>query len=190
MLKSVKEIYCGVFDSNILRKNEIKSSNRTVNCYEIELFHSEGGTSYINGKAHPTKRGMLLCAKPNDIRHTDFPVRCSFIRVMTDPQKHQELIEIIEDMPECTYIESSEYIEKLLELFTKLGNCLINSASENANDLRVNSLFLEILYRCAYMCDDKISDSESLLNGSRERLMNLSTSITARIALSNASRMP
>lgn len=157
MLTSVKEVYCGVFDSNILRKNESKSLDRTVGSYEIELFHNDGGVSYVNDKKYPTRRGMLLCARPGQIRHTDFPVRCSFIRVMPDQKRHQKLINILDSLPECTYIEDTEYIEKLLGLFRKLGNYLINSAQNDINDLKINSLFLEILYRCAYMCDDASS---------------------------------
>ena len=81
MLKAGDGVYCGVFDSSILRKAQTKSNDRTVQCYELELFHTQAGTSYVEGSKYPTKRGMLLCAKPGQIRYSDFPVRCSYIRI-------------------------------------------------------------------------------------------------------------
>ena len=81
MKKEEHGIQCGVFDSNILRRNNAKSQNRVVGCFELELFHSDTGVSYVDEVCHPTRRGMLLCAKPGQIRHSEFPVRCSFIRI-------------------------------------------------------------------------------------------------------------
>ena len=76
-----KDLQCGVFDSAILRRGHVKSQDRRVVYYELELFHTASGTSYVDKGRYPARRGMLLCAKPGQIRHSEFPVRCSFLRI-------------------------------------------------------------------------------------------------------------
>ena len=147
MLKADKNIYCGIFDSSIFRKNEVLSDDREVQFYEIELFHCEGGTSYVGSDRYKTKRGMLLCAKPHQIRHSEFPVRCSFIRVMNDID--DDIVRVLDALPTCKYIEDDDQIERLMGLFAKLGSCFVSNLPRELNDVRINSLFLEILYRCA-----------------------------------------
>ena len=52
MLYMEEDIYCGMFDSGILRKNAARSQDRQVTCYEIELFQ------YDSPKAIPEDRKM------------------------------------------------------------------------------------------------------------------------------------
>jgi len=147
MLTQNEDIYCGIFDSSIIRKNEFQSSEREVTCFEIELFHSQSGTSHINGKAYPIRRGMLLCSKPGQIRYSDFPLKCSFIRIWEnnlDPR----LQRLLNELPDVRYIDSEAEIEQLIMLFKKLGSYFISTASE-ASELRINSIFFEILSRIA-----------------------------------------
>ena len=147
MLLPREELQCGVFDSAILRGNKIKSAGRKVVNYELELFWREGGVSHVDGAAYPTKRGMLLCAKPGQIRYSDFPVRCSYIRIQ--PQRDTALDTLLSNAPDCLYIEDENAIEELMGLFSKLGSVLIGGApaAEDLNGLRANALLLEILYR-------------------------------------------
>ena len=153
-----KELYCGIFDSNILRKNVLKSNNRQVVCYELELFHTEAGTSYVNGQRYPTRRGMILCAKPGQIRHSDFPVRCSFIRVFPTGERNREIEALIASLPDCTYSENTEETEELMGLFAKLSARLLGSAPDGLHTLRVNAVFLEILYRIARICHGQTAE--------------------------------
>ena len=158
MLLSNDNIYCGVFDSSIMRKNLTKSPNREVQCFEIELFHGDKGISYVNGNKYPTQRGMLLCVKPRAIRHSDFPVCCSFIRFFPQNNTDLDILEIIQSFPECTYINNFEKIEELAALFSRLGACFANFNNTLSERTKITALFLEILYRINRICKNE-SDS-------------------------------
>ena len=112
MLKPGTDIYCGLFDSSILRQNVIKSQDRLVKNFEIELFHQNSGVSHVNSEVYKVRRGMILVAKPGQIRYSDFPVKCSFIRI--DPQNADpHIANVLSTMPTCVYLEDNEEIEKL-----------------------------------------------------------------------------
>ncbi len=145
MLQRGNDIYCGIFDSTILRRDDSKSQNRTVVFFELELFHNNEGVSYVEQKRYPCRRGMLLCAKPGQVRHSDFPVRCSFIRVAAG--KDAEIDRILSGAPDCFYIEDEGRIEELMALFTKLGTLSIGTAARDWDTPHINAKFCELLYR-------------------------------------------
>jgi AraC family transcriptional regulator len=105
----------------------------------------DSGTTHVNGKAYPTKRGMLLCAKPGSIRYSDFPVRCSFIRVFRTKGKTEDIEAILSMLPDCMYIDDMQVLEELLSLFTRLSSYLISSSLDTHELIKANSTFLEIL---------------------------------------------
>jgi len=142
--------YCGVFDSKILRGAQSVSTDRVVQVYELELFHTDSGVSYVNGGRHPARRGMLLCAKPGQIRHSEFPVRCSFIRVPSG--REAEIDSLLSALPDCTYLPDDSETEELMGLFTRLGACFIGAAQTTLNRVRMNALLLEIIYRICRLC--------------------------------------
>lgn len=144
-----EELQCGVFDSTVLRGNKQRSTGRRVVTYELELFHREGGISHVEENAYPTRRGMLLCAKPGQIRYSDFPVRCSYIRIQ--PRKDSEIDGLLSAAPDCIYIEEESDVDELMGLFAKLCSLLIGAAPEReaVNGIRSNAIFLDILYRLA-----------------------------------------
>lgn len=148
MLYAEEDIYCGIFDSGILRKNAVKSQDRTVTCYEIELFHTDTGTSYVDEKKHPVRRGMLLCTKPGQVRHSEFPVRCSFIRIFPEGAKRTGVKAILDALPDCMYSKDEGKTEHLMGLFHKLRSCFISSAPEQELQAKINGLLFEILYHC------------------------------------------
>ena len=148
MLRAEEDIYCGIFDSSILRKNTQKSQNRTVNCFELELFHTDTGTSYVGKGKYPVKRGMLLFTKPGQIRHSDFPVRCSFIRIFPDGARREAIEPLLSSLPDCLYVEDGEQIDRLMSLFRQLAACFISSSPIEELTVKINGLFFEILYRC------------------------------------------
>lgn len=157
MLRQDKDIYCGTFNSSIIFKNQQRTNDREVMCYEIELFFEDSGVSHINGKAYPIRRGMLLCSKPGQIRFSDLPLKCRFIRVFTDGLD-PEIGNILKALPDVRYIESAEETERLLGMFQKLGSHFISSANK-LSDLRINSLFFEILHSVVKLSDDESKPS-------------------------------
>lgn len=152
MLTPEKELSCGIFDSSILRKNQSKSQNRTVTCYELEIFHSATGTSHMNDESHKVKRGMLLCAKPGAVRRSDFPVRCGFIRITAEGAEREGIAMLLSSLASYTYIENTEEADEIIALFSKLGQRLFESSTEPLNTIRANALFLDIVCRLHRIC--------------------------------------
>lgn len=161
MLKINEEIYCGLFDSNILRKGQRKSIDRKVHRYEIELFHTDSGVSYVDGEKYPIKRGMLICAKPGQVRHSEFPVRCNFIHIFLSESIDREILSVLNSMPTCTYLENDDRLEELIGAFNKLGACFVSSSDKEIDTVRINAMFFDILYRCLRVCEDRAVRSES-----------------------------
>ena len=153
MLKAEEGAYCGVFDSRILRKTQTKSPDRTVKCYEIELFHNASGVSYVDTGKYPVRRGMLLCAKPGQIRHSDFPVRCSFIRVIPGEGGDSDVEKVLRALPDCTYLENENDVNEMMALFTRLSMCFVGASPQPLNELRINALFFDILDKLENRCN-------------------------------------
>lgn len=152
MLQVKEDIYCGIFDSKILRKNAAKSPNRTVICFEIELFLADTGTSYVNEQKYQTKKGMLLFAKPGQVRHSDFPVRCNFIRIFPEGAEREGLTPLLSALPDCIYIKDAEQIDRMTSLFGQLASSFLGNASDEERSIKANGLFFEIFYRCLRLC--------------------------------------
>lgn len=152
MLKQDTDIYCGIFSSSILRRDVKESIERTVECYELELFHNAEGTSFINGKPHKTRRGMLLCAKPGQRRFSIFPVKCSFIRIFTG-ELDPDLKAILDSLPDITYIGDENETDSLLALFSQLGACFFAKHTEAQFKIKINGLFFELLYHIVRLTD-------------------------------------
>lgn len=147
MLKDAS-LRCGIFDSSISRKNETRSPERRVQVYEIELYHTDSGVSHIDGTAYPIRRGMLLCARPGQVRHSLLPIRSSYIWVRPEAALKQ----VLDSLPQCTYIKDPEQTERLLQLFTKLQFAMAKAEPEMEKTVHSNGIFLQTLYACMQLC--------------------------------------
>ena len=165
MIKDIEKIQSGIFDSSILRKSISKSPEREVPCYELELFLDSSGTSYVDGRRHPIRRGMLLTVRPGQIRHSEFPVRCCFLRLFAgaDP----ELEAVLASFPECFYIDDGEPVEELIALFSRLSSHATGSLRSEWRTMRINADLCAILYKCMRLYQTN-SDPEE--DGSHDRL--------------------
>ncbi len=150
MLKPNENIYCGIYNSDVINGTTVRSRERTVMFYELELFHERLGVSHVDGKAYQTERGMLLCAKPGQIRHSVFPVKCSFIRIFTE-ELDPSLKAMLDSLPDITYISDKDETDDLLGLFTRLGT-LFTIDADSYRTLKINSLFYEILGSMLRVC--------------------------------------
>lgn len=63
-------IHSGFYDSNIAYPKLTKSHERITNCYEVEYFTADGGTSFINNKGFPIHGGGVLFVPPGTRRHS------------------------------------------------------------------------------------------------------------------------
>lgn len=102
----------GVFDSQKEYPDNLLSPKRSVTAFEIELFETNSGTSFIDGVPHEIKRGNLLIAKPGMIRNSRLPFRCFFIHFTTnDPA----ILSLLNKLP--AFIDGDHY-EKLRGYFS------------------------------------------------------------------------
>jgi AraC-like DNA-binding protein len=147
MLIAHKDIYCGLFESSIVRGNITESDIRTVECFELEIFHLTGGVSHINGETYPTEYGMFVCAKPGQIRYSNFPVKCSFIRIFKNEYTPKALTDILSSLPNCTYIKNKTDIENLLALLSNLASLFTATNVKTLNEVLINSLFYDFLHK-------------------------------------------
>ncbi len=154
MLYMEEDLYAGIFDSGILRKNAARSQDRTVGCYEIELFHADGGCSYVDEQKYPVRRGMILCTKPGQIRHSEFPVRCSFLRIFPQGARRTDVDQILDTLPTCAYVEDEGRIEHLMGLFHKLQASFTGASPTVEAQVKINGLLFEILYHCLRLRSD------------------------------------
>ena len=155
-----KQIFCGFFDSEKHIKNKTETEVRTASDYEIELFDADGGVSFIEDRAHPVKRGMLLLVKPGQKRHSRLPVRCRYIRIHPHAGVSKELTALLDGFPECVYLESEQEIDPLLRRFEKLGQIWLPAAPP-PDPLMLNALFYGLLYQCQKHVANTESNSHS-----------------------------
>ena len=99
----------GVFDSRVKFPKIIYTEERTVACYEFELFtEDQTGICYIDDRAIPLKKGTLICAKPGQKRRSKLHFRCINMHLrIIDPS----LTEILDQLPDTsTLLDISEVI--------------------------------------------------------------------------------
>lgn len=145
---SLENIRCGVFDSRCMRGWVHRTPAREVKGYELELFSDSVGVSYIGETGYPVKPAMLLCAKPGQVRYSDLPVRCHYIRIGAEQGMPGR---ILGGMPDVTYLESGDAYEEILAGMERLTRllCEEDAVSEDERILHVYAVLYDVLYRCA-----------------------------------------
>ncbi|MBQ9116476.1 MAG: helix-turn-helix transcriptional regulator [Clostridia bacterium] len=142
MIDCSRDIMCGIFDSSVNMRSKSRSDPRRVLYYELELFTDSTGICYVDEIPYPIKRGMLLCSHPGQLRHSTLPIRCHYIRLRaTDGEE----AEIISHFPQCSTVAEAD-IDKLAGLFLKLATAMIADIDKLTRDMRINSIFWDILY--------------------------------------------
>lgn len=130
---STADYGCGIFDSSYSFPGVSVTSERHVNCYEIELYYESGGVTYLNGAPHRIRRGAVLCVSPGAVRYSELPLKTYYVKLNASG----ELAEILDGF--CEYFVSSD-IERGIELFMSLLR-----ASDGDDGLLRNSRLLEFL---------------------------------------------
>lgn len=131
----------GLFDSSKKMPNVTVTAERTVTRYEIELLISDGGTSFLNGRAYPIKKGNFLIAKPGDTRHSILPFQSYFIHLS---DLNSDILYYAEQMPGIFRINDRK---KYIKLFEEISH--YNYSSAPGSELLMMSKIYELLH-CAY----------------------------------------
>lgn len=106
MLKLIKS---GLFDSSLIFKNVNTTPKRTVEYYEIELYLSGEGNSYIDDTEYPHKRGNLIFAKPGQKRYSKNKFICLYVHLDMD----EETADLFDTMPPVIKITDFDKYEKI-----------------------------------------------------------------------------
>ena len=139
-----QQLRCGIYDSTVARRHMNRTPPRTVQHYELELYHNRSGVNFVDGKAYPVHRGMLLCACPGQVRYSQLPIRSSYIWI--EPGTDME--PVLEALPLCTYLEDPAAVDRLLQLFTRLQCAILETTPEPEHTVAMNSILLELLHSC------------------------------------------
>lgn len=95
----------GVFDSNYKFEGITVTAPRVVEGYELEIFTESGGQSFINGNSARIRPGLVICAHPGDLRYTELPTRCHYIKLR---RGMPELEALLEPLPRFARIRETE----------------------------------------------------------------------------------
>ena len=128
----------GIFDSSVSFSDIVTTRDRKLDCFEIELFTSDcPGTAYINGTPHKLVKGLLICGKPGQLRHSRLHFTCCYLHLKTD---HAQLSELLYKLSDAMLI--ADY-DELAELFYKAAA----HPNKNFSDtLLLQSIIERILY--------------------------------------------
>ena len=131
-------VAAGIYDSTIAAKNVKISKNRKTTMFEIELPITIGGISYIDSTSFNIAPNTVICAKPNQKRHTKFPFKCMYIHMIVADENLSKIL-----LQAQNYIPTTKY-EKYKEIFTKIIKHY-NFLTQN-EELILQSLVLELIY--------------------------------------------
>lgn len=128
----------GLFDSRIKfpQPNRTLTAPRPVTEYELEFYTADYGSTYIDSRPYPIRRGTFLCAKPGQMRHSSLPFRCYYVHMSTDDPQLEVLLRGLPDfgvLPQLTQVS---------ELF---GQLLVLDLSQPAAPLTLQSCVGQLL---------------------------------------------
>ena len=88
----IELIKAGLFESDDKFKGVEITPERKVYSYEIELYVSGEGKTYVDGKAYPHEKGNFIFVKPGQFRHSEKKFVCFYIHIKVG-KKEKELLE-------------------------------------------------------------------------------------------------
>lgn len=72
----------GVFDSSVKFPGLQTTRERLLDSFEIELYTDDcPGVAYLEGASYALERGLLLCGKPGQRRHSRLPFKCCYLHI-------------------------------------------------------------------------------------------------------------
>ncbi len=128
----------GFFNSQVVNKNVKISKSRKTTTFEIELSTEAGGTLYIDGASTPITPNMLICAKPDQTRHSRFPYKCYYVHITVNSGDIYDIL-----MNVSTFFETDK-LDVYKDIFVKLVKHY-NSFDRN-KEIILQSLLLKLIY--------------------------------------------
>ena len=156
----------GLFDSTVKFPDIVTTQDRLLDCFEIELYTSESaGTAYINGTPHKLEKGIIICGKPGQYRHSRLQFKCCYLHLRVENSELNNLLMQIDDT-----MSFADY-DELATLFYKM--------TVHSDDGIADSLFL-------HSCADRIL--YTLIKLSKNRVPNMTVASTHIKTLSDVKK--
>lgn len=131
-------VAAGIYNAQLVVKDRDVTRSRKTTMFELELPIEDGGISYINSDSAPIKRGLFICAKPGQLRHTRLPYRCYYVHFLLSDDV------LCHRLSECpNYITVSDPAQ-YHELFASLCQCYESRREDEL--LMMHSHLLRLLY--------------------------------------------
>ncbi len=83
---------CGIFDSSHSFPGVSVTRERTVTCYEIELFTENGGVTHLNGVPYQIREGHILFARPGSVRYSELPLKTYYVKISVGATELQPIL--------------------------------------------------------------------------------------------------
>ena len=156
----------GLFDSTVKFPDVVTTQERQLDYFEIEIYTSDcAGTAYINQTAHELKKGLIICGKPGQHRHSRLHFKCCYLHLKVENSELNNSLMQIDDT-----MSFSDY-DELATLFYKMA--------AHGDDGIADSLFL-------HSCADRIL--YTLIKLSKNRVPHMTVALTHIKALSNVKK--
>lgn len=129
----------GVFDSNVKFPKMHITSDRLVECYELEFYAADTpGKTWLNGRWHPLVRGTFICAKPGSVRKSMLPFRCYYIHLQTEDPVLQAMLSRLPELFSLPHKREA----------TALWNQMVSLDTENQPEdrLLLHSYVLQVIH--------------------------------------------
>ncbi len=127
----------GFFNSHEKFGNIKVTPDRPVLRYEIEFFPKAGGTLFVDGRRYDIHPGMVLCARPGQVRHSLLPFSSVFLKL---DNVSGMLADTLNSIPECT---DTVRMEEYVALVRKVA--LYYESDDDKKHLHAYSALLEII---------------------------------------------
>lgn len=172
----------GLYDGRLaLKKGEV-TKNRKTTMFELEIPVEQGGISYMDGQAVQITENLIICAKPNSIRHTKLPFKCYFVHLIVNDDKLFTLLSSVP--PYITVSNISPYLDTLKQL------CALNESALEQDKIIVQSLLLKFIYQIASEGARQSVGKKSNGDDVIEKVIQyIKQNLTADLSLSGISRL-
>lgn len=165
----------GVFDSRVALPRLTRSVPRLVNRFELELMTEDsGGTAYIDGSAYPLKKGLFICAKPGQQRHSQLPMRCHYVHLRTEDPA---LLQHLQHFPDGCRLSDPSAVQQVLRELAAL-----TAPKDTAGELLVQSLVAKLLSLVSHQTAAELRTDNSISRSHRALLQETEVFIRSHLA--------
>ena len=147
-------ISAGIYSSYDHHPDWTESPPRVVSNYEMDLFLENSGVAYVNGQECPIQPGVVLLARPGDVRRNKLHFRCRYIHFSTDDPLLRQLIDGI---PRLFKLEDSA---PFLTLFKNVADAF--KANDRFSRVLSAGRLCELLWNLHAVCPAQESVSKHL----------------------------